>query len=76
MCPRYVEATMYVEENIAQIACALARANDSWLWRVWMKFIIEEQLYFGVDLLKSSSLSNSLLYEIRYFLGFLGITPE
>ena len=49
MCSRNVEVSVEAEEEIAQITCALTRADDSWPWTIRIKLIIEEKLYFGVD---------------------------
>jgi hypothetical protein len=50
MCSGNVEASMEVEEEIAQITSTLTRADDSWAETFRMEFVIEEELYFGVDL--------------------------
>ncbi len=51
MCSRDMEAAMEEEEEIAQIASTLARANKSQLLIAWIKLIKEEKLYLSVNLL-------------------------
>ena len=48
---RYIEATVEFEEEIAQVASTLTRADDSWSRDVWMKLVEEEELYFSVNLI-------------------------
>lgn len=55
MGSRDVEAAMEVEEEIAQIASTLTRANDPRSWMIWVKFIKEEELYLGMNLPGCSS---------------------
>jgi hypothetical protein len=46
-----MEAAVEEEEEIAQVASTLARANESRLLIAWMKLIKEEELYLSVNLL-------------------------
>lgn len=52
MCSRNVEASMEAEEEIAQIASALTRADHPWSWTIWIELIVEEKLDFGVNFLE------------------------
>jgi hypothetical protein len=50
---------MELNEAIAEITCTLTRANDSRSQFLWMKLIEEKELYFGVNLPKSTDLGYS-----------------
>jgi hypothetical protein len=50
MCSRDIEAAVEEEEEIAQIASILTKANESRLLIVWMKLIKEEELYLSMNL--------------------------
>jgi hypothetical protein len=45
-----MEAAVEEEEEIAQVASTLARANESRSLIAWMKLIKEEELYLSVNL--------------------------
>jgi hydroxymethylglutaryl-CoA reductase len=50
VCSRDTEAAVEEEEEIAQVASTLARANESRSLIAWMKLIKEEELYLSVNL--------------------------
>jgi hypothetical protein len=50
MSTRHEELAVDLDEKIAKVTGTLARADDSWSENSWMKFIKEQQLYFGMDL--------------------------
>ena len=50
VCSRHAEAAVEGEEEIAQVASTLARANESRSLIAWMKLVKEEELYLSVNL--------------------------
>jgi hypothetical protein len=50
VCSRHVEAAVEEEEEIAQVASTLARANESRSLIARMKLIKEGELYLSVNL--------------------------
>ena len=50
MCSRHLEATVKLEEEVAQVTSTLTRAYNPRLWTIWAKLIKEKELYLGVSL--------------------------
>jgi hypothetical protein len=57
---------MDLEEHVAQIAGALARADDSRPWTLWVKLVKEEKLDLGVDLVQCF-LGSSRNHDLKGF---------
>jgi 3-dehydroquinate dehydratase len=50
VCSRDIEAAVEEEEEIAQVASTLARANKSQSLIAWIKLIKKEELYLSINL--------------------------
>jgi hypothetical protein len=47
--PRYAEAAVEGEEQVAKVASTLARADKPWSPLTWIKLVKEEELYLYVN---------------------------
>jgi hypothetical protein len=55
---------MKAEEEVAQVAGTLARANNSWSREIWVSLVEEEQLNLGVHFI-------AIVFDTRWHVDYI-----